>query len=327
MSSRGENDPSIAFYELLLVRASAIGNIDIVRECIKRINSLSGPIDSLVVAATNGHIDIVNALLESDCLPLNSKGNLALGAACRAGHIPVVQALLSSRPQSVAAMISAGDNFALNIACRNEATELCKLLFASGATVVDNSAIYEASAVGNQDLVQMLLENGGRDHAGENGDTAIEIACENGHIEVVKLLAACDSVYASAGFVAACRGGHIALVQLLLHDAHELLRQDGLKQACGNGYCIDVVKLLVEDGGVSIGQDEFQTTCEEGQASVVQWILQTKDADAVDVTANDNAAIREACSQGHIDIVEVLLQQKNVNAAACNNEAIRRARY
>eukprot|EP00455_Lapot_gusevi_P042517 TRINITY_DN5051_c0_g1_i1.p1 TRINITY_DN5051_c0_g1~~TRINITY_DN5051_c0_g1_i1.p1 ORF type:complete len:337 (+),score=17.90 TRINITY_DN5051_c0_g1_i1:20-1030(+) len=66
----------------------------------------------------------------------------------------------------------------------------------------------------------------------------------------------------------------------------------------------------------------FQLVCERGDMAVLDHLLQIPE---VDVTADENAAIRIASANGHISVVDRLLQVPQVDATACDNEAIQLA--
>ena len=50
--------------------------------------------------------------------------------------------------------------------------------------------LIEAATFGHQDIVEFLLENGAKPHlkAAFNSNTAVEIAKQNGHLEIVRML-------------------------------------------------------------------------------------------------------------------------------------------
>lgn len=84
--------------------------------------------------------------------------------------------------------ITAGDNYAIQMASSNGCLEVVKYLASNGADITtdDNIVIQIASAKGHLEMVKHLVANGADVTANNNG--AVRLASDNGHLEVVKCL-------------------------------------------------------------------------------------------------------------------------------------------
>eukprot|EP00439_Symbiodinium_sp_Y106_P056540 s2313_g7.t3 len=121
--------------------------------------------------------------------------------------------------------------------------------------------LYEASARGQADVVQLLLEAGAdKDFCDTRGmgRTPVLAAAYKGHAQVVRLLLEAGSrkdvrdINGRTALIAASMNGHTAVVQLLLEagaekDARDSEDRTALMEASRNGH-ISVVQLLVDAG-------------------------------------------------------------------------------
>ena len=143
---------------------------------------------ALQQASQNGHIDVVNRLLEAGA-NVHAMEDIALRLAAENGHLEVVERLLT-RGADV-------KGYALMYAVFKGRREVVKRLLAAGANVRDNSdyALRLASCRGHLEVVKCLLAAGAYVHA--ERDYSLRIASCRGHLEVVKcLLAAGANVHA-----------------------------------------------------------------------------------------------------------------------------------
>ena len=204
------------------------------------------------------------------------------------------------------------------------------------------AGLHLAGQNGHSHIVQLLLEAGtdvniadddydeddvddiyGHDYEYYyNSRTALHLAAENGHYNVVKLL-----LEAGANKNAAVRGGSTALhlaalmghpevVELLLEaGAHKDAADGGgrtaLHDAAENGR-LEVVKLLLEAGADKDAADHYGATAlhwaaDQGCSEVVKHLLRARaHKDAVDhygVTP-----LKDAAASGHSEVVKLLLE-------------------
>lgn len=163
-----------------------------------------GAITTLLWAAANGHVGLVNLVLPHlvqskgpsvICLNVGIKGMAAVHAACLAGHIDIVALLLDTFPLCCN-MPDRRKLTPLHHACATSNTSLVALLLQRGADV--NSKARHGStplhvAILNRaptQLIQLLLQSGAdvaivdKDH-----QLPIHVACRQGSADVVQLLA------------------------------------------------------------------------------------------------------------------------------------------
>lgn len=132
--------------------------------------------------------------------------------------------------------------------------DLLRFLLENGANLSndngDNSALCTASVHGHVEIVQLLLENGANVHAGN--DCALMWASGKGHIEIVQLLlengADIHAEYDKA-LIWAVRHDHENVVRLLLEKGANVSAQnnEALTQACRYAS-VNIVKLLLDHG-------------------------------------------------------------------------------
>jgi len=183
-------------------------------------------ITALMIAAGNGHLEIVNALLTNGASVDIARWNgvTALMIAAGKGDLEIVEALLG-KGASVNAACDDGET-ALYIAAQKGDLEIVEALLGKGASVDvarwdGKTALYIAAQKGHLEIVEALLGKGASVNATDRyGDTALMIAAENGYLEIVRaLLANGASVdVAQRGVTAlmiAAGKGHLEIVQAL----------------------------------------------------------------------------------------------------------------
>src|SRR5208282_4649887 len=166
-----------------------------------------------------------------------------------------------------------------------------------------------------------------------NGATALMIASEKGHMDVVQALLAARAdvnVKGGAGVTAlmiASQNGHLEVVRALLAAMAEVNAKEGrgvtaLFLASQKGH-LDVVRaLLAAKAEVNAKRDDGTTALikasQNGHLEVVQALLAAK-ADVNARTADGGTALMIASQQGHLEVVGALLAARaDVNAKAGN---------
>ena len=187
-------------------------------------------------------------------------------------------------------------------------------------------ALLEAVTAGNNEAVEFLLqlETVNIDHTNEEGKTALMLACERGHEDIVhSLLSAGANVNiqdnkGSTALMIASAYNHISIIHMLLQaNANPHLKKSNGSNALmiasyyGN---YEVVELLICKGvdykyqredGVNL----FMMACQNGHTQVVKLLL--KEQVDPNVQSNDGRnAFMMACRKGHIQIVELLLKEQ-----------------
>ena len=217
---------------------------------------------ALILAARNGHVEIVQALVDAGAdIDLQSKsGSTALMFAASKGHTDVVKALLGADADLNAK--NNNKNTALMVAAQNGHVGCVQVLLAAKAhsdlkNEHDQTALMVAAQNGHVGIVQILLNAGAEPNVqNKQGNTALMVAAQTGHTDVVKALLAAktkpdlevsDKEGITALMVAANRG-HTAIVRVLVAkaahlDARDEHRDTALMVAAQNGHvgCVQVL--------------------------------------------------------------------------------------
>ncbi|KAF6805667.1 ankyrin repeat-containing protein, partial [Colletotrichum plurivorum] len=156
----------------------------------------AGKDEALRSSATEGDIDFVDALLESNFGA--EIVSIALQAASGGGHIEVVERLLSAGANVNADPAESDGRTALQAASEGGHIEVVERLLSAGANVNADpaerhgrTALQASSEGGHVQVVERLLDAGANvnaDPAWDHGRTALQAASEGGHVDVVARL-------------------------------------------------------------------------------------------------------------------------------------------
>ena len=187
-------------------------------------------------------------------------------------------------------------------------------------------ALLEAVTAGNNEAVEFLLqlETVNIDHINEEGETAVMLACERGHEDIVHSLLSARAnvnIQDSNGWTAlmiASELNHISIIHMLLQanaNSHP-------KSSDGSNYLMiasyhgnyEVVELLISKGvdynyQKNDGVNAFFLACQNEHIQIVELLL--KKQVNPNVLRNDGTnAFMLACQKGHTQIVELLLKER-----------------
>ncbi|MCJ1430169.1 Ankyrin-2 [Sticta canariensis] len=304
----------------------------------------------LVIAAREGHIEIVKLLLNTgaDINFENEHGNTALHLAVEENHLEIVKLLLNAEAD---VGIKKLRKTALRIAAQKGHLEIVKLLLAAGADfdlqgVHRDTALHSAAIEGHLEIVKLLLAAGADfDIQDNNGHTALHSAAFRGHLEIVKLLLAAgadsdlqipmDHLLAAGADInlqdakgisalhSAASKGHLEIVKYLLAAGAEfdLQNANGCTAFCfaaSSGH-LEIVKLLLAAGADidiqdSNGHTALHSAAIEGCFEIVELLLNTG-ADTNSQNQHGETAIQFAVEGNHLKIVKLLLKAgANFNA-------------
>ncbi|KRZ56108.1 Ankyrin-1 [Trichinella nativa] len=280
---------------------------------------------ALHCAARLGHVGVVRALLNKGA-PIDFKtknGYTALHVAVQAGMPDVVEYLLgygadaharggklNKTPLHCAASLSGAE------------AEVCAdMLIKSGADVnalLENgeTALHLAARVGNAKMAQILLnEDCDPMIASQNGETALHVSIQNCNIIVAKMLL--EFITNKKGFEEAekltqmqTKSGETAL-----HCAAEI-PPSSWKHA---GDDVEVSNLLLEHGAdISVvtntsSENVLHCLAKSGSHDIFACIVHKVGLGGMQIALNKQnkngrSPLLEACSNGHVKIVELLLQ-------------------
>ena len=139
-------------------------------------------------------IDLLRKPMNPDGIPDREAFLHSLRVASENGHLQIVQLLLEAGTDAFVVDRDFQRRTALHLAAANGHAEVVKLLLEAGARkdAADedgNTALHLATGNGHLEVVRLLLEAGAdKDAQGEFEMTALDFAAEAGHSEVVKLL-------------------------------------------------------------------------------------------------------------------------------------------
>ncbi|VDI45560.1 Hypothetical predicted protein [Mytilus galloprovincialis] len=288
-------------------------------------------------ACFNGHTEVVKLLIDIG-LRVNDTiyiGYTPLYLACQNGHYDTVKLLLDLNGQILNSCVDTATRYkdgwtVLHTACAKGHTNIVKLL------------IDMAVRNGHQETVKFLLNlksqtlNSCVDKTIKQEDawSALHKACNNGHIEIVKLLIdngmnVNDTTHnGQTPLFLACQKGHCDIVKLLLGFIGQTLNScvdktiktkyglSVLHAACSEGHT-EVVKLLIDNGmnvndRTSKGDTSLHLACQNGHNETVKYLLDLNGKSlnsVVDTTMknkNGKTAVDAAYLNGHKEVVKLL---------------------
>lgn len=290
--------------------------------------------------------------------PAKESGRTALQSAAEIGHLALIQLLISNGADINASPASVSGRTALQAAAENGHLDVAILLLRNHAKVDTHletsngtTALRAAASNGHLDMVRLLLEqnavvggNGERDpgpqtvlgggperqfgeisheRSNRRGNTALQAAVESGHVDIVRLLFACNfNVYHGAVFTAV-RVGRIDLVGVLLENKCNVDDYVGgktaLHVAVEDGR-LDMVRLLLRYSP-SFSDQIFRTTVGEAHIDMITVLL---DKFALSYARGSITAMQIAVESSRLDVVLLLLQYNATITDEAFYESIRR---
>jgi uncharacterized protein len=244
-------------------------------------------ITPLHAAATNGHLETVQALLAGGAKP-NDLG--ALGEAAFNGHTEVIRLLLESGADAKHSYA------ALRRAAQSGQVEAAKLLLDKGVSPNqpgDNeSPLMTAATQENPALLKLLVERGANvNYKNEYGTTALTLAVKNKKPASVKLL-----LEKGADVSGEDKGNHGT------HGTALLLAAQGVR--------LDLVQALLDAGASANetfnGRPVLLTAVLAGSADIVKALI-AKGADVNAKTPNGDTALKMAGRINRPDLVQLLM--------------------
>ncbi|XP_067653167.1 putative ankyrin repeat protein RF_0381 [Haliotis asinina] len=317
--------------------ASRAGHVDVVKYVLSLpvvdINSRGWKdMTSAMMAAENGHKDVVE-LLFRNLANMSLKGlygNTILHYASRAGHVDVVQYILSL---SVVDINSRGrkDMTPVMMAVGKGHQEVVKLLVGQGASVSlqdnrGNNILHIACRGGHVEMVKYVLSQSMADinSRGWKTFTPVMVAAGKGRKEVVEFLVSKGADINTSNRAGknilhlACRAENVELVKYILSKNMADINSRDKKQmtpiliAAMEGH-EEVVQLLVNEGAKVSLRDKkanniLHLACRGGHVEVVKYILSQNMVDINSRNRKEMTPVMIAESRGHVQVVALLVR-------------------
>ena len=187
-------------------------------------------------------------------------------------------------------------------------------------------ALLEAVTTGNNEVVEFLLqlETVNIDHTNKEGKTALTLACERGHEDIVHSLLSAGAnvnIQDNDGWTALMRASehnHISIIHMLLQaNANpDLKKSNGSNAVTIASYHgnYEIVELLISKGvdykyQREDGTNALMLACENGHTQTVELLLKEQVDPNVQQKDGWNAFMF-ACQDGHTQIIELLLKEQ-----------------
>ncbi|MBX3709543.1 MAG: ankyrin repeat domain-containing protein [Gammaproteobacteria bacterium] len=264
----------------------------------------------LCMAAQKGMLEMVNLLLDYSA-DIDAGSSSALYLAAQNGHVEVVKCLVN-RGANIDSCSQETGSFPLYTAMQNKQTAILVFLLERGANVKLKyngfSPLYMGARDNHLDGVKALLahckENGinvGIDDIGGDSSTPLYVAAQNGHADMVRLLAESEA-NVECGF----SGGYTPLYVASQNGDHAVV--EVLCQFKPNYNHIS------PNGSVAL-----YVAAQNGHTEVVRLLCKQPSCD-VDITYKRYTPLYIACQKGHLSNVKVLLEHgANINHQAHRN--------
>ena len=280
---------------------------------------------ALHLAAANGHLNIVNTLLDngSDINAQNKHGETALHLAAANGHLNIVNTLLDNG-SDINAQNKHGDT-ALHLATANEHLDVVNTLLNNEAKVdaqnlYGQTALYWAEENENPDILQVLL------------DYKLIKAAKQGDIETLtELIAkgadvnAKDNKVGMTALMWATLKTQPKVVNILLDKEADVHAQDNygntaLHVVATTGHLYILITLLGNGSDINAQNNHGETAlllaASTGHLYTVNTLLDNGSDIYIDVPNNNGqTALSWAEENRYSDILQVLLDYKLIKAA------------
>jgi ankyrin repeat protein len=293
---------------------------------------------TLTVAARSNRVALVRTMLAVDAangVEWSIAQERALDAACTNGHLEVATVIACVDDGQVSSMLD--QSLALRYYClAGDLEHAREVLTGDSPDVTIKEALLDACRNGRCDIVALLTADARFDQA-VDGEKAFELACVNGHVEVVSVLwrdfglslfGLSNVIFGlKRALQLAANAGHCDVVALLVQDERA---NPGLDKSFAlEHYCLagDVKRVKAALDGpdfvaAPVPGANLTAASRNGHVAIVELLLLDP---RVDPASDYDVAIRYASFGGHENVVKLLLADPRVDPAAQNNSAIRNA--
>lgn len=304
------------------------GNVTQVRELLKLVDPNLKKGKALELASKNGHLEIVQELLNDARIVPNLRKNSAIRAASAGGHESIVRTLLTDPRVSPEDM----DDYCIGMASENGHDGVVELLLADPRVsphADENFALIAAAENGHVKVVELLLKQPGVDPSAHS-NKALRVAANNFFPRVVKLLA--DHPRATPNndvFCCVCQIGDVELVQSLLKDPRVDPSHDeskAFREACKRGHT-KVIQILLADPRVdpsAKNNEALVNAILTGKTQVIEILVTSP---KVDPSVLHDMLFRNAWKKRWLPILKIIVNDPRCNAGVHTNFALKEAMY
>ena len=260
-------------------------------------------------AAFSGKESIINLLINKCKCPVDCRNNdhqTPLHLACGNGQVTIARMLVSVYKADLKATDKVMDLPIHKAALGGHTATLCILISYGCPSDCKNgkkqTALHLACSNGHTDVVRMLLTTHKADITAcdEHDSTPLDIAIRNGKDEVINCLTTYCDLDINAKYILhfACRQGYTNLVEILLN------RQNNLN-------------LLSLDND---GNSPLHVAAQSGQKAVISILIDTYSCPVDCRNNNKQTPLHMACIKGlsHFDIVTMLVEDHKTDLNACD---------
>ena len=332
---------------------------------------------ALDLAALDGHVNLIISEFKCSPHANLKLGRSPFHIACSSGHLDVVKNMISEYGCDVMALDSNGST-PLHIAALSGREEVVRELVSNYKCPVDcvcslygETPLHKAAKEGHGSVVRLLLVEFGADAAiaSNYGVTALDLAALNGHVNLIvscfERTAHVKLRFGRTPLHMACEGGHLDVVRILvsehgcdimardsdgdtpLHIAalagreevvKELITEFGctphikgkygntpLHNACGGGH-LDVVRILVSEHGCDImardsdGDTPLNIAALAGREEVVRELITEFGCTPHIKGEYGRTPLHNACGGGHLDVVRKLVSEHGCDIMARDSD-------
>ncbi|EGG22048.1 Acyloxyacyl hydrolase [Cavenderia fasciculata] len=292
--------PDFVPFESLLDFMPRFGKMDMILFIESKYPNLLFTPNSLVVASSGGHVNILEYLFRWK--KIRNKSTDSVLEASRAGHFEAVKYLLSiNRPFQVDAINAACKGGHINIVdcLLGESTKLTKPSWPGIRGAIKNNRV---------DLLEYLVIHKLYTKSEYGGTTGFEDAAAMGHIEMVQYLAPFVVTFIPGAIQRAAKNGHLEILKYLLDTIQEPV-EIGIKtinMVAERGH-LPILSFLNDKGYLknqrNLKTESIDSAAKNGQLETIIYLIENR---SLEFSSN---AINSAARNGHYKVVEFLLSR------------------